>query len=144
MEQNLVPPPKRRNFLMIMLGGVGALLAAAAGWPVLRFLMPADKAGDAGRIAIDKGLVTPGSAHLFQYQGRPAVVLQPSPGQFVALSAVCTHLGCVVQWQEAEELFLCPCHGGRFSGDGTVISGPPPKPLESLPVALEGDQILVG
>jgi len=60
------------------------------------------------------------------------------------LSAVCTHLGCIVQWQEEEDLFLCPCHAGRFAADGTVISGPPPEALETLPVTLEGDQILVG
>jgi cytochrome b6-f complex iron-sulfur subunit len=144
MEQNLVPPQQRRNFLMIMLGAVGALLTAAAGWPILRFLMPVDKGGAAGQVKISKDLVAIGSAHLFEFQGRPAVVLQPSPGEFVALSAVCTHLGCVVQWQENEEQFLCPCHAGRFNGAGAVISGPPPKPLESFPVALEGDQIVIG
>ncbi|MCK4535525.1 MAG: Rieske (2Fe-2S) protein [Desulfuromonadales bacterium] len=129
---------------MIMLGGVGGLLAVAAGWPIFRFLMP-DKGDDsAGQVKIGRELVQPGSSHFFQYLGRPAVVLQPSPGKFVALSAVCTHLGCVVQWQEDQGQFLCPCHGGRFSEDGAVVSGPPPEPLETLPVVLEGDQILVG
>ena len=144
MEQNIVPPQQRRNFLMIMLGAVGGLLAAVAGWPILRFLMPVDTGGAAGQVKVSKDLVKIGDAHLFQYHGRPAVVLQPSPGEFVALSAVCTHLGCVVQWQQDEDQFLCPCHGGRFTGDGAVISGPPPKPLESFPVALEGDQIVIG
>jgi cytochrome b6-f complex iron-sulfur subunit len=144
MEQNLVPPPQRRNFLMIMLGGVGGLLAAAAGWPILRFLMPGKGGDSAGRVKIGRELVLPGEAHFFQYLGRPAVVLQTSPGEFIALSAVCTHLGCVVQWEAEQGQFLCPCHGGRFAGDGAVVSGPPPEPLETLPVVLEGDQILVG
>lgn len=144
MEHNHVPPQQRRNFLKIMLGGVGGLLAVAAGWPVVRFLMPPDQSGSAGQVTVDRSLVALGSAHIFQYQGRPAALLQSAPGEFIALSAVCTHLGCIVQWEEAEGEFLCPCHAGRFSADGSVISGPPPKPLESLPVALEGDQILVG
>ncbi len=144
MEPNLVSPSQRRNFLMIMLGGVGSLLAVAAGWPLVRFLMPSDTGDAASQVAIDRTLVTPGTAHLFQFQGRPAVVLQTAPGEFVALSAVCTHLGCIVQWQEEESQFLCPCHAGRFSTDGSVISGPPPKPLEILPVTLDGDQVLVG
>ncbi len=144
MGQNLVPPQQRRNFLMIMLGGVGGLLAVAAGWPVVRFLMPSGKGGSAGQVTLSRDVFAASSTHFFQYQGRPAVVLQPSPGTFVALSAVCTHLGCIVQWQEEDNQFLCPCHAGRFSADGAVVSGPPPKPLESLPVTLEGDQILVG
>jgi nitrite reductase/ring-hydroxylating ferredoxin subunit len=53
----------------------------------------------------------------------------------VALSAVCTHLGCVVAWQDQAGEFLCPCHGGRFSADGQVLGGPPPKPLETLLVS---------
>ena len=144
MENNLVPPPKRRKFLMVMLGGVGALLAAAAGWPILRLLSPAAGGDSAGQATIDRKQVQPGSAHFFQFRGRPAVVLQPSPGKFIALSAVCTHLGCIVQWQKDKEEFLCPCHGGLYTEDGAVISGPPPRPLESFPVALKGDQIMVG
>ncbi|MEJ2471872.1 MAG: Rieske (2Fe-2S) protein [Desulfuromonadales bacterium] len=85
-----------------------------------------------------------GDAHFFQYRGKPAVVLQPQPGDFVALSAVCTHLGCIVAWQKQAGEFLCPCHGGRFSAEGQVLGGPPPSPLESFPVKLEGDQLKIG
>lgn len=144
MAQELMAPQQRRKFLQILAGGIGVLLAAAAGWPLLRFLAPPGGGDASDQVAINREEVAPGSAHLFQYKGRPAVVLQPSPGDFIALSVVCTHLGCIVQWQENENLFLCPCHAGRFAADGTVISGPPPEPLESLPVTLEGDQILVG
>jgi len=144
MEQDFMAPKQRRKFLQILAGGVGVLLAAAAGWPLLRFLAPPGSGDASDQVTINRGEVAPGSVHMFQYRGRPAVVLQPSPGEFVALSAVCTHLGCIVQWQEEEDLFLCPCHAGRFAADGTVISGPPPEALETLPVTLEGDQILVG
>ena len=144
MEQNLVSPSQRRNFLMVMLGGVGALLAAAAGWPLLRFLMPSGDGDAAGQVTIDRAQVALGQAHLFQYQGRPAMVLQPSPGEFVALSAVCTHLGCIVKWIAEEGQFLCPCHGGKFSPAGDVLSGPPPAALETFPVALDGSLVQVG
>jgi Rieske Fe-S protein len=60
-----------------------------------------------------------------------------------ALSAVCTHLGCRVAWNDAEHRFRCPCHGGRFSPDGHVIGGPPPRPLDELPTRVEGDRIFV-
>jgi cytochrome b6-f complex iron-sulfur subunit len=50
----------------------------------------------------------------------------------------------VVQWQKEKEEFLCPCHGGRFSAAGAVIAGPPPRPLDKLPVKETGDTITVG
>lgn len=46
-----------------------------------------------------------------------------------AMSATCTHLGCQVQWDAAGKQFKCPCHGGVYAADGTVVSGPPPRPL---------------
>jgi len=139
-----VSPPQRRKFLFTMLGGLGALIGAASAWPVFRFLSPI-AAGDSGdKVIVARAEVAGGKAHFFQYQGKPAVVLQPAPGEFVALSAVCTHLGCVVAWQEQAGEFLCPCHGGRFSSAGQVLAGPPPAPLETLVVELDGDQLKIG
>lgn len=138
------PPGQRRAFLLMIAGGLGALLAAAAGWPLLRFLAPAQQAGAGTAVALPRASVKVGAAHFFQYRGKPAVVVQPKPGEYLALSAVCTHLGCVVQWQEGKGEFVCPCHGGRFSSAGTVLGGPPPRPLESLAVAIDGDQLRIG
>ena len=52
--------------------------------------------------------------------------------EFLALSAVCTHLGCNVRWRQQESRFACPCHAGFYDADGNVISGPPPRPLRRL------------
>ena len=139
-----VSPPQRRKFLFTMLGGLGALIGAASAWPVFRFLSPLETDGSGDKVIVARGDVVGGKAHFFQYQGKPAVVLQPAPGEFVALSAVCTHLGCVVAWQEQANEFLCPCHGGRFSAVGQVLAGPPPSPLETLAVELDGDQLKIG
>ena len=139
-----VSPPQRRKFLFTMLGGLGALIGAASAWPVFRFLSPIETDGSGDKVIVARGDVAGGKAHFFQYQGKPAVVLQPEPGEFIALSAVCTHLGCVVAWQEQAGEFLCPCHGGRFSAVGQVLGGPPPSPLETLAVELDGDQLKIG
>jgi len=56
---------------------------------------------------------------------------------FHAISAVCTHLGCTVQWRETQ--FACPCHGSRFRPDGIVIGGPAPRPLPWYDVSLSPD-----
>ena len=139
-----VSPPQRRKFLYAMLGGIGALIGAASAWPVFRFLSPFDSGSGSSQVFLARSEVPAGKAHFFLYKGKPAVVLQPSPGEFVAMSAVCTHLGCVVTWQDQAGEFLCPCHGGRFSADGQVVAGPPPSPLEPLAVVLEGDQLKIG
>jgi len=85
-----------------------------------------------------------GGAHFFAYQGRPAVVVQPRAGEFVALNAVCTHLGCIVKWQNDTQDFLCPCHAGRFSSTGQVLGGPPPSALDLYTVTIDGDDLLIG
>jgi len=135
---------KRRKLLFTILGGMGTLIAVAAAWPIFRFLSPSDSGISGDTTSVPRDTVALGKAHFFQFRGKPAVVLQRSPGNFVALSAVCTHLGCVVAWQEQAQEFLCPCHGGRFSAEGKVLGGPPPSPLETFEVAIVGDQLRIG
>ena len=135
---------ERRTFLGILLGGIGLVVTAAAAWPVWRFLAPRSGEGQLEKISVARAEVPVGQAHFFNFHGKPAVVLQVSPGAFAAFSAVCTHLGCVIKWQPAEQEFLCPCHAGRFSATGQVLGGPPPAPLEELPVTLTGDQVEIG
>jgi menaquinol-cytochrome c reductase iron-sulfur subunit len=56
-----------------------------------------------------------------------------------AMSATCSHLGCQVQWQAKEKKFRCPCHGGVYAADGTVLAGPPPRPLQTIEARIESD-----
>lgn len=135
---------QRRTFLAIMLGAIGAVIAAAFSWPLFRYLSPIDKGAANEQVRIARQKVQVGGAHFFSFQGRPAVLLQPEAGNFVALSAVCTHLGCIVKWVDEKQEFLCPCHAGRFSTVGQVLGGPPPEPLETYSVVLDGDDILIG
>jgi cytochrome b6-f complex iron-sulfur subunit len=134
----------RRKFLAGILGALGSTIAVITVYPVFRYLSPRSQAGGTGQVTIPKNQVGTGQAHFFQYHGHPAVVLQKSPGVYIALSAICTHLGCIVQWVPEKSEFLCPCHGGLYASDGRVISGPPPKALPTIPVALSGDNLLVG
>jgi len=58
------------------------------------------------------------------------ILLYRDPGgNLHALSSVCTHLGCDVDWNRAERVWDCPCHGSRFAPDGTVLRGPAARPL---------------
>ncbi len=63
---------------------------------------------------------------------------------FIAVSAICTHLGCITQWKQDLNLIACPCHGSKFQRDGSVINGPAPRPLPHYAVRLTPDgQLLV-
>ncbi|MBZ5700931.1 MAG: ubiquinol-cytochrome c reductase iron-sulfur subunit [Acidobacteriia bacterium] len=61
------------------------------------------------------------------------------PEGFYAVSAVCTHLGCVTQWKPDAEIIACPCHGSKFKQDGTKIEGPAPRPLPHFAISLTAD-----
>jgi len=61
------------------------------------------------------------------------------PEGFYAVSAVCTHLGCITQWKPDADLIACPCHGSKFHPDGVKIEGPAPRPLPHFAIALTAD-----
>lgn len=134
----------RRTFLGICIAGLSALVAAAAGWPVLKYLAPLPKSGAGGKVMIPEKDLVEGGAKFFEFAGSAAVLIRKKGGEVVALSAVCTHLGCIVQWENDKQNLLCPCHGGRFSSDGAVLGGPPPKPLAKLPVTVADGTVTVG
>jgi Rieske Fe-S protein len=83
-----------------------------------------------------------GSGKIFP--ARKVVVAQPTAGEFKAFSAVCTHGGCTVNKIEGNTI-VCPCHGGTYSlADGSVLGGPPPRPLPAVAVTVEGDVLNIG
>lgn len=76
----------------------------------------------------------PGEGQVVKKAGKRLAVYRNEEGELEALSAVCTHMGCNVHWNSAEKTWDCPCHGSRFSTDGTVIEGPALDPLQKNPV----------
>src|SRR5918995_1360254 len=67
-------------------------------------------------------------------EGEKIAAYKDHKGQLHTYSAVCTHLGCTVTWNNSEKSFDCPCHGSRFSSSGTVINGPANTALENKQV----------
>jgi cytochrome b6-f complex iron-sulfur subunit len=71
------------------------------------------------------------------------VIKNPDNNELVALSAKCTHKGCLINWKKEDNLFLCPCHQAEFSPQGEVLGGPTSDTLKVYPVKEENGQILV-
>jgi len=61
----------------------------------------------------------------------------------IALSNICTHLGCGVRWDADRNAFTCPCHSGVFDKTGNVVSGPPPRPLNRLQTKVAAGRIQI-
>jgi Rieske Fe-S protein len=72
----------------------------------------------------------PGEGCVVEVDGHKLAVFRPERGQATAVSAVCTHLGCLVSWNAGEQSWDCPCHGSRFATDGSVIDAPATRALE--------------
>jgi glycine/D-amino acid oxidase-like deaminating enzyme/nitrite reductase/ring-hydroxylating ferredoxin subunit len=80
-----------------------------------------------GRDARDLG---PGQADIAQLDGEKVAAFRDEDGTLHAVSPICTHLGCQVNWNSGDRSWDCPCHGSRFSPDGEILQGPAVKPLE--------------
>jgi nitrite reductase/ring-hydroxylating ferredoxin subunit len=74
--------------------------------------------------------LTPGDGAVIRVGARQCAVHRYDNGQLHAVSARCTHLGCLVAFNRAEQAWECPCHGSRFAPDGSILQGPAVRPLE--------------
>lgn len=84
----------------------------------------------AGRL--DPGGLTPGEGTVGRVGTTPVAACRDADGQLHAVSAVCTHLGCLVEWDGVQGNWGCPCHASRFAPDGTVLEGPATRPLDPV------------
>lgn len=102
-------------------------------------MVPADRGAwmDTGHTAQTLG---PGRALRFRAGALEGFLVNPGEGQQVyALSAACTHMGCMVTWLDGAGTFLCPCHGAQYNANGTVLSGIARHPLPRLQVRQAAD-----
>jgi cytochrome b6-f complex iron-sulfur subunit len=147
--------PNRRRFLAAVAAGSAASIAGVLGALGARFLWGERTAPSTTSVLVGPAAsydgTSPVEAQLaytradgYRSESRRERIFVVRQGEsLIALSSTCTHLGCSVRWDGASRLFLCPCHGGKYRPDGTVAGGPPPAPLERLPIEIRGGQIYV-
>ena len=137
----------RRGF-MAAAGAAGAVYLAALGYPVYRYLAsPIEEAAANAAVTEvtlrDAQKLPLGSVLMFKFGSSPAMLIHHRDGSWVALGAVCTHLGCTVQYLPKVNRIHCFCHGGEYDPNtGANISGPPPRPLKRF-VAKVGEEGIV-
>lgn len=148
----------RRDFLSIATWGIGGILSAALLLPGVAYIIgPALKRENAQTLIPlgSTSKVEPGTPTLFKakierktgwivnVEEISVYVLTNNGRDFIAMSNICTHLGCRVRWIPEQEKFFCPCHNGVFDKEGNVISGPPPRPLDRYKVSVVENQLFI-
>src|SRR5579862_4881466 len=163
MENRKESPPEtptqtRRGFGYAVIYGLGALIGAALAIPAALYLLipPKTRKQDAWVEAGDLSQLQPGTPEEMTFRrthtdGRKvysekgtAWVVKMADGKVVAYSPICTHLGCAYHWDAGKSDFVCPCHGSEFALDGTVLSGPAPRPLDRFETKVENARLWLG
>lgn len=135
---------KRRKFLQALLAFLGSITFASFFYPLFRFLAPPGAKEKAKRLTLLKAEIPAGGSKNVIIDNTPAIIINRPGKGFVAFSKVCTHLGCLVEYDKERNRLLCPCHAGIYDLEGNVSSGPPPKPLPKFPLRVEGENIVIG
>ena len=138
----------RRAFLAAA-GAAGVCYAAALAYPIYRYLAsPEEMAMSATAVTEvtlkDAQKLPAGSVLMFKFGTRPAMLIHHTDGRWISMTAVCTHLGCTVQYEPQLDRIHCACHGGVYNPyTGTNVSGPPPKPLTLYKVKVNEADVTV-
>lgn len=156
-NENIDTATSRRGFLKKVTLGVYGLLTFIVGLPLISFFVsPAFKKtkeewieiGPEGDFRSSEPIAVNYKRNLKDgwnvRKAAATVWIYESKGELVALSPICTHLGCSVSFDSDRESFACPCHGGLYDKSGAVIGGPPPKPLKRHEIKIADGKLIIG
>ena len=148
----------RRKFMSLVTGAITALIGLGLGIPAIAYIIgPAlkkEESQDWIRLGstskVELGLPTLFKTKIQRQTGwivnekEISVYVRTENGrEFVAMSNICTHLGCRIRWIADREEFFCPCHNGVFDKDGQIVSGPVPRPLDRFDTKVEDGQLFI-
>ena len=145
----------RRSLLSWLLGGGLLAFLGSLLWGVIRFISPPPELVEGGgggkQTVIPLANLPAEHSMVVRHQGKLVVVVRQGKDVY-ALSAACTHLGCIVHWKDKGDPGMkmgdnlhCACHDAFFDlKTGKVMGGPAPLPLQTFPVTITSDQIVIG
>lgn len=135
---------ERRRVLKTTVALLGTTTLLSLGYPALRFLSPAPKRRSDEKITLSKEEIPPGSAKEVVFEDTPIMVIHRRETGFIALSRICTHLGCLVGYDKFKGQLVCPCHAGVFDLDGQMIAGPGAEPLRQFALTVSATHVTLG
>lgn len=148
----------RRNFMQLTIAAIGGVIGLTLGIPAVAYIIePALKnkqvqswirLGSTSKIELGvptlfKSTIQQQTGWITSEEELSVYVLTEDGRDYVAMSNVCTHLGCRVRWISDQGKFICPCHNGVFDKTGKVLAGPPPKPLNRYEVKVESNDLFI-
>jgi len=132
----------RRRLIGYAWIGAGVIVVGELIFGTLAFLWPRKKQEKGEKIFI-AGKVTEFKVGEVIYFRKEKTFIQRLEGVFLAFSAVCPHLSCVINWNEMLKKFECPCHGAKFNRNGEVLEGPPPRPLDLYKLQIVEEKLVI-
>jgi cytochrome b6-f complex iron-sulfur subunit len=135
---------ERRQLLKTSLAFLGTTTLISFVYPASKFLVRPKSSVPDAPLTINKDEIPTGTAKEFVFNETPLVVINRRGSGFIALSRVCTHLGCLVGYDKFNDKLVCPCHAGEFDLEGRVLSGPATKSLQRYSLKITTDQITIG
>lgn len=151
-----VPSMGRRQFMNFVLGSSAGVTILGALFPVVRYFTPPSSGNKGGGVVAkdELGNDVVASKFIANHQvgdhvlaqglkGDPTYIVLTDSKEIAnfGLNAVCTHLGCVVPWNVAENKFICPCHGSQYNSEGKMVRGPAPLSLALAHTTIEDDKV---
>ena len=135
---------ERRQLLKTSLAFLGTTTLISFVYPASKFLVRPKSSLPDAPLTVNKDEIPTGTAKELVFNETPLIVINRRGSGFIALSRVCTHLGCLVGYDKFNNKLVCPCHAGEFDLEGRVLSGPATKSLQRYSLKITTDQITIG
>jgi Rieske Fe-S protein len=148
----------RKQFMSLVTGAITALIGLGLGIPAIAYIVgPALKKeesqdwirlGSTSKVELGiptlfKTKIQRQTGWILNEEEKSVYVLTENGREYVAMSNICTHLGCRIRWISDREEFFCPCHNGVFDKDGRIVAGPVPRPLDRFDTKVEDGQLFI-
>jgi menaquinol-cytochrome c reductase iron-sulfur subunit len=152
------PQMSRREFVSIVTAATGTVIGASVGIPAIDYLITPALQVETAEAWIPVGPVANypvGVPTLFNFNRTTtngwvqtinsygAYIIKHEDGSIFALSNICTHLSCRVNWKPEDNAYICPCHDAYYDINGGIIKGPQPRPLDKFQTKIEDGNLSI-
>ncbi len=144
MDAPVCPPPQssRRGFFHACIGLMTGIAGFIVAFPIFSFLRLPKRINTARSIEVPLADLKEDQALFFEREGVQIALIYTNR-EPKAFDAACTHLGCLVSWDQNQHVFHCPCHGAVFDDQGRAVKGPVNAPLRSIKFEIKKDTLVI-